>query len=55
MGWVVVKKLALTKKRLKRYYDVFGDVDVIIGNHSRLIMRKAQTGGVPREWIREYK
>ena len=48
------EELALTKKRLKRYYDVFDDVDVIIGNHSRLIMRKAQTGGVPREWIREY-
>ncbi len=47
-------ELAIAKKRLARYYKVFPDVDVIIGNHSRLIMRKAQSGGIPREWMREY-
>lgn len=47
-------ELAVAKKRLKRYYDVFPDVDVVIGNHTRIIMRKAQTGGIPREWIRDY-
>tara|TARA_R110001599_G_scaffold21380_1_gene80237 strand:+ start:221 stop:994 length:774 start_codon:yes stop_codon:yes gene_type:complete len=47
-------ELAFAKKRLARYYKQFTDVDVIIGNHSRLIMRKAQSGGVPKEWMREY-
>ena len=47
-------ELDFAKKRLARYYKVFPDVDVIIGNHSRLIMRKAQSGGIPREWIKEY-
>lgn len=47
-------ELAFAKKRLARYYKQFPDVDVIIGNHSRLIMRKAQSGGVPKEWMREY-
>jgi len=47
-------ELAFAKKRLARYYKQFPDVDVIIGNHSRLIMRKAQSGGVPKEWIRDY-
>ena len=46
--------MEIAKKRLARYYKVFPDVDVIIGNHSRLIMRKAQSGGIPREWMREY-
>lgn len=41
-------------KRLNRYYKQFPKVDVIIGNHTRIIMRKAQTGGIPREWIRDY-
>ena len=47
-------ELTFAKKRLARYYKQFPDVDVIIGNHSRLIMRKAQSGGVPKEWMREY-
>ena len=29
--------------------------DVIIGNHDRLIMRKAFSGGIPKVWIKEYK
>jgi len=48
------EELRCAKERLKRYYDVFPNVDVIVGNHSRIIMRKAQTGGIPREWIRDY-
>lgn len=47
-------ELAFAKKRLARYYKRFPKVEVIIGNHSRLIMRKAQSGGVPKEWMREY-
>ena len=41
-------------KRLKRWYKAFPDADVTIGNHDRLIRRKAFTGGIPKEWIKEY-
>ncbi len=41
-------------KRLNRYYKQFPNVEVIIGNHTRMVMRKAQTGGVPKKWIKEY-
>jgi len=27
---------------------------VMIGNHDRIISRKAQTGGIPKRWIRSY-
>ena len=47
-------ELEHTIKRLSRYYKVFPNIDVIIGNHTRIIMRKAQTGGVPRQWIKDY-
>ena len=42
-------------KRISRWYKEFPKADVTIGNHDRIIVRKAQTGGVPSQWIREYK
>ena len=27
----------------------------MIGNHDRLIMRKATTSNIPRQWVRTYK
>ena len=48
------EELEFAINRLARYYKEFPDVDVIIGNHSRLIMRKAQSGGIPKEWMRDY-
>ena len=41
-------------KRLRRWYKAFPDAHVTIGNHDRLIARKAQTGGIPSRWIRDY-
>ena len=40
---------------LKLWYKAFPKADVIIGNHDRLIMRKAFTGGIPRRWIMNYQ
>ena len=34
--------------------DAFPIADVIIGNHDRIIMRKAFSSSVPMEWIRSY-
>tara|TARA_R110000868_G_C10866313_1_gene761913 strand:- start:149 stop:1033 length:885 start_codon:yes stop_codon:yes gene_type:complete len=41
--------------RLQRYYHTFPVAKVIIGNHDRLVYRKAFSGGVAKRWIREYK
>jgi len=48
-------ELDLAIKRLKRYYKEFPIADVIIGNHDRMIMRKAQTSAIPSKWIKSYK
>ena len=49
------QELELAIKRLERYYHRFPDAHVTVGNHDRIIMRKAQSGGVPKEWIRDYQ
>ena len=48
-------ELELAIQRLQRYYKEFPKADVIIGNHDRLIMRKAQTSAIPTKWIKSYK
>lgn len=39
---------------LEKWNKSFPVADVIIGNHDRMIMRKAQTSDIPSEWIRSY-
>ena len=41
--------------RLKKWYKAFPVADVTLGNHDRIIMRKAQTSNIPSKWIKEYK
>tara|TARA_B100001250_G_scaffold314321_1_gene276505 strand:+ start:72 stop:785 length:714 start_codon:yes stop_codon:yes gene_type:complete len=48
-------ELELAIQRLQRYYKEFPKADVIIGNHDRMIMRKAQTSAIPTKWIKSYK
>ena len=48
-------ELELAIGRLQRYYKEFPIADVILGNHDRLIMRKAQTSAIPSKWIKAYK
>ena len=48
-------ELDLAIKRISRWYAAFPVAKVIIGNHDRLIMRKAQTSAIPSKWIKEYK
>lgn len=48
------QELELAIGRLKRWYHQFPDAYVTIGNHDRIIMRKAQSSQVPAKWIKEY-
>jgi len=48
-------ELELSIKRISRWYKAFPNAIVIIGNHDRLIMRKAQTSAIPSKWIKSYK
>ena len=48
-------ELDLAIKRISRWYKAFPKAKVIIGNHDRLIMRKAQTSAIPSKWIKSYK
>ena len=47
-------ELDLAIKKLSRWYKAFPKADVTIGNHCRIIMRKAFTGGIPKKWIKNY-
>ena len=48
-------ELDLAIEKLKPWHDTFPDADVTIGNHDRMIMRKAQSSNIPTHWIKEYK
>lgn len=39
---------------VRKWRDAFPVADVIIGNHDRLVMRKAFSSSVPRAWIKSY-
>ena len=53
-GYGAGEELERAIDRLKRWYKAFPKADVTIGNHDRLIRRKAFTGGIPKAWIKEY-
>ena len=40
---------------INKYYKMFPVADVIIGNHDRLVYRKAFSSGVSKRWVKEYK
>jgi metallophosphoesterase superfamily enzyme len=42
-------------KRIAKWYKAFPKAHVTVGNHDALPGRKAQSGGIPRVWIKEYK
>ena len=48
-------ELELAIKRISRWYKAFPNAKIILGNHDRLIMRKAQTSAIPSKWIKSYK
>lgn len=53
-GYGAGQELKLAIQRIKQWYNAFPKATVIIGNHDRLIMRKAQTAGLSKLWIKDY-
>lgn len=53
-GYGAGEELERAIDRLKRWYKAFPEAHVTIGNHDRLIRRKAFSGGIPKAWIKEY-
>jgi len=47
-------ELELAIKKISRWRDAFPMATVIIGNHDRMIMRKAFDSDVPKQWIKSY-
>lgn len=48
-------ELDLAIDRIKKWYRAFPEATVCIGNHDRLVHRKAYTAGISNRWIRSYK
>lgn len=48
-------ELELSVKRLQRYHKAFPNATVILGNHDRIIMRKALESGVSKRWLKDFK
>ena len=48
-------ELSLAIERMARWRNAFPVATVIIGNHDRMVMRKAQTSAIPSKWIKSYK
>ena len=47
-------ELREAQKRLSHWYKTFPDADIIIGNHDRIVARKALTAGISKHWIRSF-
>ena len=41
-------------ERVKPWRDAFPKADVLIGNHDRIIMRKAFSSAIPKRWVKSY-
>ena len=54
-GMSGAEELEFAIKRIARWYEAFPKADVLIGNHDRLIRRKAFSGNIPKAWIKSYK
>ena len=49
------KELQLAINKLSKWYKAFPEATVTIGNHDRIIMRKAFSGGIPSIWIKSFQ
>lgn len=47
-------ELGLAIEYLSQWVETFPEADVTIGNHDRIVARKAVDSGIPAAWIRSY-
>ncbi len=47
-------ELGVAIGRLKPWIDAFPKAHITLGNHDRMVMRKAFSGGIPRAWIKSF-
>jgi hypothetical protein len=47
-------ELEAAVQKISKWYEAFPDADVTLGNHDRIIIRKAQTSNIPSMWIKEF-
>lgn len=47
-------ELSAAIRKLKPWKESFKKADVIIGNHDRMIMRRAFSSSIPKQWIKSY-
>ena len=47
-------ELEFAIEQISKWRDAFPVADVTIGNHDRLIMRKAFSSSIPKKWIKQY-
>lgn len=53
-GLSALDELEMAVRKIQRWYKVFPEAHVLIGNHDRLIARKAVTAGISSRWVRDY-
>jgi hypothetical protein len=53
-GYSAGHELERAIEKLEPWVEAFPVADVCIGNHTRLVARKAVTGGIPSAWLRSY-
>jgi predicted phosphodiesterase len=54
-GLSALDELNASIKKLARWYKAFPKATIIIGNHDRIVYRKAFAHGISSKWIKEYK
>lgn len=53
-GFSAGEELERAIYKIRDWYRVFPQATVLIGNHDRMALRKAQTSGVSKLWVRDY-
>ncbi len=53
-GYNAGEELKRAILNIKKWYQAFPKATVIIGNHDRIIMRKAYSSGLSKMWIKDY-
>ena len=48
-------ELSLSIKSLKKWHDEFPNAEIMIGNHDRIVARKAFSAGISKRWLRDYE